>query len=383
MDPIEKAIRAALEKGDAGDRAFRERVYRSAFAALDKALMSNPSATVEAAIRKRKELQAKVTAIETEFLPAVPPVSVAVAKDDAAPENRAAPEAPPVIAVEPRPATVSNASRAADGRQEPTFANVPVAPTDAEFERDFALLPEAPVAEPPRAGQRKTDGHIDAEADRSGRKRPRRRRLLSTFIAVTVLALIGIGFWGAFQTGVLRLPNDPGFFTTPPSTLEDEDYTPRAGSPGRAETRQWISVFSPDDPTHVSAPSDAKAEAASDESGAFLRIRSGPSGSSVLFDIGQGVLEEIAGKTATFDITARAADGKATEIAVECNFAELGDCGRRRYQVGFEPGEYLFDVNLPARQPGAAGSIAINSDFSGQGGAVEIYAIRVSVSQQD
>ncbi|TIT51293.1 MAG: hypothetical protein E5W72_11680, partial [Mesorhizobium sp.] len=38
LDAIEKAIRNAFEKGNAEDRTFRERVYRSAFAALDRAL---------------------------------------------------------------------------------------------------------------------------------------------------------------------------------------------------------------------------------------------------------------------------------------------------------------------------------------------------------
>ena len=37
------------------------------------------------------------------------------------------------------------------------------------------------------------------------------------------------------------------------------------------------------------------------------------------------------------------------------------------------------DVQLPANRPGAAGSIAINSDFSNEGKAVDIYEIKVSV----
>ncbi|RVA90401.1 hypothetical protein EN925_15030, partial [Mesorhizobium sp. M7A.F.Ca.US.006.04.2.1] len=74
LDAIEKAIRNALEKGNAEDRAFRERVYRSAFAALDRALQANPGVTVEVAIKRRKAIQAKITEIESEFLPAVPDV---------------------------------------------------------------------------------------------------------------------------------------------------------------------------------------------------------------------------------------------------------------------------------------------------------------------
>ena len=72
MDVIEKAIRSALEKGDADDRAYRERVYRSAFAALDRALAGNASISPEVAEKRRSDLQAKVTEIETEFIPAVP-----------------------------------------------------------------------------------------------------------------------------------------------------------------------------------------------------------------------------------------------------------------------------------------------------------------------
>jgi hypothetical protein len=64
LDVIEKAIRSAFEKGNAEDKGFREKVYRSAFAALDRALQQNPNVTVEVAIKRRKALQAKITEIE-------------------------------------------------------------------------------------------------------------------------------------------------------------------------------------------------------------------------------------------------------------------------------------------------------------------------------
>ena len=76
MDPVEKAIRNALEKGNAEDRAFREKVYRSAFAALDRAAQSRPELTVEAAIKRRQNLQAKITSIESEYLPAAPALPI-------------------------------------------------------------------------------------------------------------------------------------------------------------------------------------------------------------------------------------------------------------------------------------------------------------------
>jgi hypothetical protein len=93
------------------------------------------------------------------------------------------------------------------------------------------------------------------------------------------------------------------------------------------------------------------------------------------------VLEQLAGKTATFDIVARAAEeGKETQMAVDCNFGELGDCGRKRYAVGYERGDYLFEIAFPAATPGAGGTIAINSDFANEGRAVDIYELKVSVA---
>jgi hypothetical protein len=140
-------------------------------------------------------------------------------------------------------------------------------------------------------------------------------------------------------------------------------------------------VFTPKDPTLVNAPADAKADVMEDDTGAFLRLRSGNSGSAVSFDVGQGILEQLAGKHAVFVISARAEEGQETQVSVDCNFGELGDCGRKRYAVGHERNEYLFDVQMPDKQPGAAGTIAINSDFDNKGKSVDIYEIRVSPAE--
>jgi hypothetical protein len=152
--------------------------------------------------------------------------------------------------------------------------------------------------------------------------------------------------------------------------------------PGQADAeRNWITVFTPDNATQVAAPADTSAEVMEDDSGSFLRIRSGESGSAIVFDVGQGILEQIAGKKATFDIVARAEEGQETEMSVDCNFGELGDCGRKRYAVGYQRGDYLFELDFPNASPGSGGTIAINSDFSNQGKAVDIYEIRVSVAE--
>ena len=183
--------------------------------------------------------------------------------------------------------------------------------------------------------------------------------------------------------GLFKLPAVP---SSPPLIVESEDFDPEEeeaatpGQPGSADAlRNWVTVFSPDDPSAVNAPTGATAEVSEDESGSFLRIRSGPTGAAVVFDVGEGILEQISGKKAVFDIVARAEQDKPTQISINCDFGELGDCGRKRYDIGFERAEYLFDVELPAKSPGAGGSIAINSDFDNGGKSVDIYQIRVSV----
>ena len=217
------------------------------------------------------------------------------------------------------------------------------------------------------------------------RARKRRRPFALAFVLVTVLALVGMGGWWAVQTGLFQSQAERDTSVpNPPVVVEGEDFIPEEEEPlvlsGEADPqRNWISVFTPADTSQLSAPAGATAEAMQDESGDFLRLRSGKDGSAVVFDIGQGVLEQIAGKVATFDIVARAEEGNETQMAVACNFGELGDCGRKRYAVGYERGDYLFEVTFADKAPGAGGTIAINSDFANQGKAVDIYEIKVSV----
>ncbi|TGQ45356.1 MULTISPECIES: hypothetical protein [unclassified Mesorhizobium] len=393
MDAIEKAIRNAFEKGNAEDRVFRERVYRSAFAALDRVLQANPNVTVEMAIKRRKAVQAKIAEIESEFLPAVPDVAAldesdtaaAVAPEIAMSDETAAPAPtvePPTQTAQPSPAIVVDGPVQPSASDAPRSRVLPVVPDIMPGD-----LPDAPTLDSP-ASAAAEDGEAEVAPDRDERRiRGRRLPLTAIFLGVTLLAAAGIGLYFAKQTGVFKTAAelDTGPPQAPPTVEDDEAAEPPAGSPEKqgeaAQQRDWISVFSPADPTHVAAPADAKAEVMQDDTGSFLRIRSGASGSAIAFDVGQGVLEKLVGKHAMFDIVARSEEGKETQISVDCNFGELGDCGRKRYAVGHERNEYLFDVQFPDKQPGAAGTIAINSDFDKQGKSVDIYEVRVSIAQ--
>jgi hypothetical protein len=376
LDPIEKAIRNAFEKGNADDRAFREKVYRSAFAALDRALQANPNVTVENAIKRRKAMQAKIAEIESEFLPAV-----AVPGAEGEPTGTAAPsvDSPASLGAAPSGPAVAPPVSSSGQRVEPSLDG----PASGNPSAAAPVTPEPTLdRRADREGTSSPPGAAEVAPDRDERRARRRRfPLAGALVGLVVLAALGAGLWWLVQMGIIKTGRSPG---QPPSSAQEAAAVPPAGSteplkPGQADDgRDWIIVFSPSDPTLARAPSDAKVEAMKDDTGAFLRMRSGASGAAVSFDVGQGILDQLAGKHAVFDIVARAEEGKDTQMSVDCDFGALGDCGRKRYAVGHVRNEYLFEVDFPDKSPGAAGSIAINSDFDKQGKSVDIYEIRVT-----
>lgn len=387
MDAIETAIRSAFEKGDAEDRAFRERVYRKAFAALDRGIQANPALTVEQAIRRRKGLQAKITEIESEFILAGPALDTAedfdIGLDDGSEGLRAETLAP---SIDTGFSTPAGEAPVPEIGAPSTLLDVPAVGLDPRNREPSADAPDLDTGglSGITTGSRASARRIEAVDSRA---RKRRRPIAILFIVATLLALVAMGGWWAMQTGLFQSAAERDTSVpNPPKTVEGEDFIPEAEEApvlsGEVDPqRNWISVFKPSDTTQLSAPTDATAEAMQDESGSFLRLRSGTTGSAIVFDIGQGVLEQIAGKTATFDIVARASEeAKETEMAVACNFGELGDCGRKRYAVGYERGDYLFEIAFPNEKPGSGGTIAINSDFSNGGKAVDIYEIKVSIA---
>lgn len=341
MDAIETAIRNAFEKkGNALDPSFRERVYRSALAALEKSFEANRSLTVETVMRRRETARTTIDQIESEYVAAVGP-ETSFPPVPEAPEIQIERQMPPVVEAD------RGAPRAA---------------------------PDVEAASPKR---RRDDGEIGSNA-----KAKRRGSVLSRLLPAAIVILLAAGaIWWAASSGLFSVPEtadiqpaDSGDQASPADSADGGSLLPRPES-----TQDWINVFMPNDPTKVSAPANASAEAMEDDSGSFMRIRSGSDGAPVSFDVGQGILERLAGRRAVFDIVARAEEGMPTEIAVECDFGALGGCDRKRYQVNYERGDFLFDVQLPEGRPESGGAIAIISDVENAGKAADIYQIRVSV----
>ncbi len=343
MDAIEKAIRNALEKGDAGSQAYRERVYNSAFAALERALSTRESISPEAAEQRRKNLRAKIIEIETEFVPATDRPSEEVSTAEPAP----AVEASQPVAAPAEPPSVDSGDR----------------------------------LQPPGEQSQDTQSEIVADT------RPRRRPFATMFIIVLLLAAIGTGAWWTIQSGIL-VPADErnGSVPNPPPELNGENFRPEKildGDDGTENSdipRDWITIFEPDNSTEVTVPGGTDARLVERDGENYLRISTSGE-AEILFDIGEGTLERIAGGQALFSISARAQEEEVTQISVACDLGELGNCGRKRYEVGAAISELLFELELPGREPGAAGTVAINPDISGSGRMLDIKDIRVAITQ--
>ena len=337
MDSIERAIRDALAKGDARDKSFRERVYRSVLAALERANAANPDLPPEAIEQRRAALKTHITTIEREFVvPAPAPAHAAPSvKPPERPANEPAPQPTPKV--------------------------------------------EAAVRDEPAEAGYADEGSFGVAADdrlSPGHDRPRRRRPIAMmFIAAILLAAIAIGGWWAVQVGLLS-NSEPAEPAAAPEA-ESESFTPEPESGAEASgPRDWVTIFDMSDTSGVVAPAGATIEAVEDEDGTYLAIRSGAQGEAILFNVPEALLRELAGNIVVFDIEARSEEGRETQISISCNFGELGDCGRKRYLVGYERSDYLFDVEMPAGAPGADGAIAIVSDVENEGKALHIFEIR-------
>ena len=337
MEVVKKAIRTALEKGDANDRAFREKVYRQAFAALERSFQARRDLPEEDMHRRREQMKSAIIDVEREYV--------------AAESNQ----------TQPFPTAPS-----------PTDRPSGQTPEEAAFEPDFVPRIEREERLERRGGTRPDYSPLNEVRTPVAGERKRRRPLAFSLFILVLLAMIMLGLWWTIG-GIPTPPTASGDDTA--SFGENSNAPPRLAE-SSAEDQDWITIFSPADPTTVEAPAGGSAEALQQGEEAYLQIGAENPGTAIGFDIGQGVLEQLAGKRAVFSLNAQAAEGE-TEISISCDFGPLGGCGRTRYQVGNTSSEYLFEVELPDQQPSGGGRISITPDVSGQRRMLNVFSLRV------
>lgn len=340
MESIERAIRNAFAKSDAHNPATRQRIYEAAWGAHERALTSNAALSEEQRQRRRGKVKDAISKIEAEF----------------------------------------KSSQAASTTREPSLGmphSVDPVLDGGAFEAGPALDTADIRLTSKKKKRASADLGYEAGVSRKDRKKKRRSPLISLGIPVLVIVVLG---WIGFS-----LYNSFANFTRGESSsplLTDNRMAPIKEGEDR-EGRTWINIFTPADATRMSVQGGATAEIMREGTNSFARVQSKGPNDSVTFDVGEGVLSQLAGKKATFDIVARSEDGKPTQMSVNCDFAGLGDCGRRRYDVRDSVSDFLFDQDFKAAQSGGrAGKITINSDLSGAGKPVDIFAIRVTTTTE-
>ena len=355
LQQIEKAIRDALAKVDAGDPKIRQRVYSTVWTAHERSLASSTELDEAGKGHRRERLKALIGSIESEFRSARP---------------AAAPPAPGV-------------------RVEPAFQGLgprqsPAASGEAAGEGLAGVSPGQRHA--PSHPSRAAGDDIAIKMSRDDRtQQPRRRSFTMFFVVATLLVAVGIGVIWTIYSGIL-VPQSERGVPTAPVQLGSEDYSAGNGQgsgQGQKEPEaKWISVFTPDDPTLMSAIGGATAEIAKNGDEQFARLASSSPDGEVRFDVGQGILDQLAGGRAVFDITLQTEGDKPVQVAVRCDFGGLAVCERNRYEVGITRQDFLLEVDLPAGvHPQAGGTIVVNTDIASTGGKVDVYGIRVRAGQ--
>ncbi len=382
MSGLETAIRHALERADRTSPETRARIYQSARNALEAGLKKQDVHDPDVIAQQRHRLEAIIHAIELEERASL----------------KAAAAVPPPVRIE----TGASASRAPAPELDAT-AHMPA--------QNDAGVVGAPVADGGLAGLRpkrrdgtrgaQPDAAIEPAAARRGKAakgaaaqpKPRHRkrgRFLSFVMVITPLvAAVIMAAWWAETSGLLKTAAERDTsVANPPATVQSEDFSGETGlktlGTQSGFTGDWVEVFTAADRAQVKAGQRAAADPVSDERGQRLRITSATADADgdVQIEIPASVLEQISGKTSTVAVSVQADGGKKTQFSVECDFSSLGDCGRHRFTVNDEKNDMLFKVTFDrSLAPSSPGQILINSDVTGAGNSLSVYAVRILPGQ--
>lgn len=406
VNKLEASLRNALAKGDIHDAAFRRRVYEAAAAAMKRSLEARGTPTAEAVGQQTERLTEAIEAIEHQLRLTVPTERDAPVADNRPPAVAPDPLDPvPPIADAPTPTvgsapSVDAATERRGSVEMPTMDRTIAASAGPSEPRLFAPEAEpAPMAPEVDGPGQQMAGGLHAEPrvqdpqpmqeNKAGQK-PRRLRgpFATAFSVITLIALLFAGLWwvltsGAFVSEEARDTSVPN----PPATLENEDFAGRdpgtASAPLRLEDIAagedgWVVLFTPTDPTVLRLQGAASASVESDPFGDYARIVTRGEDSIVQIGIPEGVLQRLAGQTVQIGVLARTDEGVQTQMSVTCDLAEMGDCGRRRFNVGQSPTEFLFSIDLPSGvRPSRAGVLNIETDIEAGENAVLLLAVRM------
>ncbi|MCV9998957.1 biotin transporter BioY [Pararhizobium sp. YC-54] len=381
MSGLETAIRHALERSERANSETRARIYQSARNALEAGLRKQDVHDPEVIAQQRHRLEAVIHAIELEeraslkAAASVPPPARAEAEDGRSPVPSA--ELDHDIHMPSERRDDMGSSPAVDG------GLAGLRPERREGQRVAEAAPAEQVA-----GKRGKAAKTETAVAKT-RRRKRGSFLSFVMVVTTLVAAFVMAAWWVETSGLLKSAAERDTsVANPPSTVQSEDFDGEAGlktlGAQSGFSGDWVDVFTPTDASNVKAGSRAGVDPVSDERGPRLHITSATAdaGGNVSIEIPASVLAQISGKTSTVALSVQADTGKQTQFSVECDFSSLGDCGRHRFTVNEEKSDMLFKVSFArSLAPSSPGYILINSDVTGSGNGLSVFAVRILPGQ--
>lgn len=341
VNSVEQAIRAALNKGDASDRAFRRQIYGSASSALERSLAARPFNDEDIAAR-RKSLLATIRHIESEFLVAVEA------------------ELPSSIEV----ATFS------DNRTAALPENSVGQGVKAQAVEAFAqTTPMAGIAVP-QVRELKTKKPLTTKEQR------KQKNWLSYAFNGLFFIIVAVGGYWIYLQG-----QQVYFEATTPNLSGQKPVLAEPTVENVSDTNNWIEVFSARDTDLLSLESGSDVEILSRGGISYVKMM-GNGTTEVAIKIGAGLVQTFAGKRVLFNIKARSLSNAPVDIGARCDFGAETKCDRKRFKIGSEFTEYMFAVDVSASARGD-GSLQIAPDLAAAGGAIEVETIHATIIDLD
>jgi hypothetical protein len=420
LNGLEAAIRNALERTGNPDAAQRNRVYQSARAAAEKAFAAQQEAGqagpddiaaqragIEAIIerieydeaaRERRSATPSVEApaisldgvTRAEPAPALPPVSEPAPVLVEAPEPAAA--VPPADRTEDRfsedAAPVSERAAASKKRQESGGDDLSVVVSrDDRFDGPSHAAPVATASKPTSTGKswfRTARSAKSAQTSKTTRAaKPRRKRSGLIGLAVQLGLLFGfvaLLLWfislngGLEQAGRNLLESGSGMVSG------EGGGGPSGQRVGAGQfSGEWTVAFEPGGDELPTAAGAVEFEEIEEDGRPALLITSVSAGEDgeLQIPLNETAVELMQAGPVLLALTVHSADDEPTQIYVRCEIAGVGDgCGRRRFDVGNESIDVLFDLDAQGMS-GSDAALILNSDVEGEGKPVTLYSIRL------
>ncbi|PTM97577.1 biotin transporter BioY [Mycoplana dimorpha] len=374
MSGLEQAIRNALARAESDNPETRARIYQSARNALEAGLRKQEVNDPEAIAAQRHRLEMLIRRIEGEQRTALQASTAPAGQGDELPQ----------VSPDAQARQVRGEQRTGQEPANGVEAGSLLGEIRPERADGFVANGKASNNE---ARPRRGENDATVEASPRIAKPPRRRGRLFSFLLVvaTLVAAIGTIGWWVQSSGLLLPPAArDGSVANPPAKVNAEDFSGTDPVKEALDTQnsfsaEWHEVFRPDRTDALTAGANGRFETVSTDEGPAVRLVSQGTGrdGAIAVAVEPEVLRAMAGKTSMIAITVEPDDGKPVQVAVECDFAALGNCDRHRFAVSHRT-DLLFHLTFDRTlAPNETGRLFITSDVSGGGAGVNLFAVRV------